>query len=199
MQQCCTSARSLTAEASSCRRGELRLREDSPPRGEDPPRMIISTWGVYILMCKSIGRRFPPSRAPDIKVVETEMLSVLEHWLRKIEEEASKIFKQKVENKAETKATPSAGQGSGMTKSQSVQVSSTKLPVLSSSRGLLEERTKIQFIRWSQTRVYRVSSDMRNEAMRERLEQVRNSVSQVMLQAMQNNRSNTEIRATLSS
>ncbi|KAH1175474.1 hypothetical protein KIL84_008348 [Mauremys mutica] len=135
----------------------------------------------------------------DIKVVETEMLSVLEHWLRKIEEEASKIFKQKVENKAETKATPSAGQGSGMTKSQSVQVSSTKLPVLSSSRGLLEERTKIQFIRWSQTRVYRVSSDMRNEAMRERLEQVRNSVSQVMLQAMQNNRSNTEIRATLSS
>ncbi|KAM9114121.1 spermatogenesis-associated protein 19, mitochondrial [Pangshura tecta] len=162
--------------------------------------MIISTWGVYILMCKSIGRRFPPSRAPDIKVVETEMLSVLEHWLRKIEEEASKIFKHKVENKAETKVTPSAGQGSGMTKSQSVQVSSTKLPVSSSSsRGLLEERTKIQFIRWSQTRVYRVSSDVRNEAMRERLEQVRNSVSQVMLQAMQNNRSNTEIRATLSS
>nr|XP_042707932.1 LOW QUALITY PROTEIN: spermatogenesis-associated protein 19, mitochondrial [Chrysemys picta bellii] len=198
MQQCCPSARTLTAEISSCGRGELRLKEGSPP-GRGSPRMIISTWGVYILICKSIGRRFPPSKTPEIKVVETEMLSVLEHWLRKIEEEASKFFKQKLENKAETKATPSAGQGSGMTKSQSVQVSSTKLPVSSSSRGLLEERTKIQFIRWSQTRVYRVSSDMRNEAMRERLEQVRNSVSQVMLQAMQNNRSNTEIRATLSS
>ncbi|CAM4612262.1 unnamed protein product [Caretta caretta] len=165
--------------------------------------MIISSWAVYILMCKSVGRRFPPSSVQDIKVVETEMLSVLEHWLRKIEEEASKIFKQKLENKAETKAetkvTLSAGQDSGMIKSQTVQVSSTKLPVSSSSHGLLEERTKIQFIRWSHTRVYRVSSDIRNEAMRERLEQVRNSVSQVMLQAMQNNRSNTDIRATLSS
>ncbi|CAM5121154.1 unnamed protein product [Natator depressus] len=165
--------------------------------------MIISSWAVYVLMCKSIGRRFPPSSTQDIKVVETEMLSVLEHWLRKIEEEASKIFKQKLENKAETKAetkvTLSAGQDSGMIKSQTVQVSSTKLPVSLSSHGLLEERTKIQFIRWSHTRVYRVSSDIRNEAMRERLEQVRNSVSQVMLQAMQNNRSNTDIRATLSS
>ncbi|KAM7137788.1 spermatogenesis-associated protein 19, mitochondrial [Macrochelys suwanniensis] len=161
--------------------------------------MIISTWAVYVLVCKSVGRRFPPSSTPDVKVVETEMLSVLEHWLRKIEEEASKIFKQKLENKAETKATPSAGPDSGMTKSQTVQVSSTTLPVSSSSHGLLEERTKIQFIRWSHTRVYRVSSDMRSEAMRERLEQVRNSVSQVMLQAMQNNRSNTDIRATLSS
>ncbi|XP_075765747.1 spermatogenesis-associated protein 19, mitochondrial [Pelodiscus sinensis] len=165
--------------------------------------MIISTWAVYILFRKCIGHRFPSSRATDMEVMETEMLSVLEHWLRKIEEEASKIFRQKLENKAETtvetKATSTAGQDLGTMKSQTIQVSSTSLPVSSSSHSLLEERTNIQLIRWSHTRIYRVSSEIRNEAMRERLEKVRNSVSQVMLQAMQNNRSNTDIRATVSS
>ncbi|XP_074833030.1 spermatogenesis-associated protein 19, mitochondrial [Carettochelys insculpta] len=193
MRQCC-----LFSQDSYCQRGELRPRERSPPR-EGVPRMIISTWSVYIWIHKCIGFRFPPRRALDMEVVETEMLSVLEHWLRKIEEEASKFFKQKLENKTDTRAAPSGGQDMGAMKSQTVQVSSTKLPVSSSSHGLLEERTNIQLIRWSHTRVYRVSSDIRNEAMQERLEKVRNSVSQVMLQAMQNNRSNTDIRATASS
>ncbi|XP_062450396.1 spermatogenesis-associated protein 19, mitochondrial [Rhea pennata] len=69
----------------------------------------------------------------------------------------------------------------------------------SPSQSFMDDRTKIQFLRWSQTRVYRVSSSIRDEAMQERLDKIRNSVSQVMLQAMRDSVSDTDMRAMLSS
>ncbi|XP_015261130.1 PREDICTED: spermatogenesis-associated protein 19, mitochondrial [Gekko japonicus] len=139
-----------------------------------------------------------------INVIETEAASVLEHWLQKIEQEATKLFKQKPENKTESKketkneiqAFPSVGQDLAAARSKPeswenfedrrpprriVHESRTKL-TSSSSQDLAEDRTRIQFIRWSHTRVYRVTSDNRKDAMEERVDKVRKSVSRVMFQ-----------------
>ncbi|XP_019364213.1 PREDICTED: spermatogenesis-associated protein 19, mitochondrial [Gavialis gangeticus] len=171
--------------------------------------MIISLWTTYIVARKVAGFPLPACKTQGTEVMEMETVSVLEHWLRKIEEEASKIFKQKLEGKAETRSETRSENGTenrmgpadtGTTRSQMVQVSNTRLPELAASnQSLSEGRTKVQLIRWSRTQVYRVSSDVREEAMQERLDQIRNSVSQLMIQAMQDNLSNTDIRATLSS
>ncbi|XP_019402470.1 PREDICTED: spermatogenesis-associated protein 19, mitochondrial [Crocodylus porosus] len=167
--------------------------------------MIISLWTTYIMARKVAGFPLPACKTQDTEVMEMETVSVLEHWLRKIEEEASKIFKQKLEGKAETRSENGTENrmgpaDTGTTRSQMVQVSNTRLPEsAASNQSLSEGRTKVQFIRWSRTQVYRVSSDMREEAMQERLDQIQNSVSQLMIQAMQDNLSNTDIRATLSS
>uniref|UniRef100_A0ACB8EYS5 Uncharacterized protein n=1 Tax=Sphaerodactylus townsendi TaxID=933632 RepID=A0ACB8EYS5_9SAUR len=140
----------------------------------------------------------------DASVIETEMASILEYWLSKIEQNAAKLFKQKSENKTESKGEtnneirtfPSFGQDLAGARSKPeswesfddrrpfriVYESCTKLDS-SSSQDLAEDRTRIQFMRWSNTRVYRVTSDMRKDAMQERLDRVSRSVSRVMFQA----------------
>ncbi|XP_077162068.1 spermatogenesis-associated protein 19, mitochondrial [Paroedura picta] len=169
--------------------------------------MIITTWAGFLLLREATGHSFQFGKTPDINVVETEVVSVLEYWLRKIEQEAAKLFKSKSGNKTESKKEskkeneirnfPSLGQDLAAARSKpeswenfedrranrhSMHVSGTKL-TSSSSQDLVEDRTRIQFIRWSNTRVYRVTSDMRKDAMQERLDKVSKSVSRVMFQA----------------
>ncbi|XP_062817029.1 spermatogenesis-associated protein 19, mitochondrial [Anolis carolinensis] len=78
---------------------------------------------------------------------------------------------------------------------------SNTLLASSSSYNLLDDRLKTQFTRWSQTRVYRVTSDMRKDAMQERLDKVRTSISRVMFEAVteaDNNHSDINIHSSLS-
>ncbi|XP_025955031.1 spermatogenesis-associated protein 19, mitochondrial [Dromaius novaehollandiae] len=183
--------------------------------------MIVCTWLAYLLAREGVGAPFPAASTQDIPVVEMETLSVLEHWLRKIEEKASRIFRQKLEGRSEREAehpsAPLEEQDCGGTSSQDELVSTASSLGLSPSPSFMDDRTKIQFLRWrpgsegrqagtegrrgsrSQTRVYRVSSSIRDEAMQERLGKIRQSVSQVMLEPMQDSVSDTDIRATLSS
>ncbi|XP_067166120.1 spermatogenesis-associated protein 19, mitochondrial [Apteryx mantelli] len=196
--------------------------------------MIISTWLAYILAREGTGTPFPSKSAQDIPVVEMETLSVLEHWLRKIEEEASRIFRQKLEGKSEQKAedqsAPLVDQDFRETNSEVVlsggvhglnaavshdiwdldepppahsyedeYASDVSSLGPSPSQSFTDDRTKIQFLRWSQTQVCQASSSVRDEAMQERLDKIRSSVSQVMLQATQDSVSDTDVRATLSS
>lgn len=170
--------------------------------------MIISTWTVYLFFRKATRRPLPPGGTSDDEdVSETEILTVLEHWLRKSEDEAAKLFRQKSENKSEGKCE-SKPDISNLTmlkqevavvrsssdlwdpfeerrsaKSQpTADVSRTNL-TSSSSHDLIDDRTRIQLMRWSLTRVYRVSSEIRKDAMQERVEKVRNSISRVMFHA----------------
>ncbi|XP_033060527.1 spermatogenesis-associated protein 19, mitochondrial isoform X3 [Trachypithecus francoisi] len=98
--------------------------------------MIITTWIVYILARKGVGLPFLPITSSDIDVVESEAVSVLQHWLKKVKHHLSK---------------------SDMSANQSQEV--------------LEERTRIQFIRWSHTRIFQVPSEMTEDIMRDRIEQ----------------------------
>ncbi|ELW65015.1 Spermatogenesis-associated protein 19, mitochondrial [Tupaia chinensis] len=99
--------------------------------------MIITTWIVYILARKGAGLPFPPRISSDIEVVESEAVSVVQHWLKKVKHHLSK---------------------SDLSANQSQEV--------------LEERTRIQFIRWSHTRIFQVPSEVTDEVMRDRIEQV---------------------------
>ncbi|KAK7812748.1 hypothetical protein U0070_012411 [Myodes glareolus] len=49
--------------------------------------MIITTWIVYIFTRKGVGLPFPPKANSDIEVVESEAVSVVQHWLNKGKEE----------------------------------------------------------------------------------------------------------------
>ncbi|XP_053125028.1 spermatogenesis-associated protein 19, mitochondrial [Hemicordylus capensis] len=164
--------------------------------------MIVATWAVYILVRRVSRQPIPPGNTPDDCVIETEIVSVLEHWLRKIEDEAAKIFRQKSENRTDSKGETRPGiryfsvanqdfetmrsnpetfeHSEDRRNPQTVQVSRS---CSSSSQDLVEDRTRIQFIRWSHTRVYSVPSDMKKDAVQERLDKVRKSVSRVMFQA----------------
>ncbi|KAM8795518.1 spermatogenesis-associated protein 19, mitochondrial [Eudromia elegans] len=155
--------------------------------------MIVATWLAFLLARERSGAPFPAECAQDIPVVAMETVPVLEHWLRKIEEEASRVFRRKLEGKEQSPSPPPA-----QPEAQDEQGSEAGSLPPSPSQSFQEDRTKIQFMRWSQTRVYRVSSGLRDEAMQERLEQIRSSVSQVMLQAMRDSVSDTDVRALFS-
>ncbi|XP_078002608.1 spermatogenesis-associated protein 19, mitochondrial isoform X2 [Phascolarctos cinereus] len=127
--------------------------------------MIITTWIVYIMARKKMGYCFPPKASSDIEVVESQAVSVVQHWLKKTEEEASQGIKQKMSN-----CPPTHGQEVHVTRDVKHRVSKSELS-LNRSQEVLEERTRIQFIRWSHTRIFQVPSDVRDEAMRERIEQ----------------------------
>ncbi|XP_072467723.1 spermatogenesis-associated protein 19, mitochondrial isoform X2 [Notamacropus eugenii] len=133
--------------------------------------MIITTWIVYIIARQKVGFCFPPKTSSDIEVVESEAVSVVQHWLKKTEEEASQGIKQKMSN-----CPPTHGQ------EVKHHISKSDLSV-NRSQEVLEERTRIQFIRWSHTRIFQVPSEVRDEAMRERIEQVRRSMSHVMVES----------------
>ncbi|KAH0516511.1 Spermatogenesis-associated protein 19, mitochondrial [Microtus ochrogaster] len=75
--------------------------------------MIITTWIVYIFTRKSVGLPFPPKANSDIEVVESEAVSIVQHWLNKVKHQLSK---------SDMLADP--------------------------NQEVLEERTRIQFIRW---------------------------------------------------
>ncbi|XP_001374159.4 spermatogenesis-associated protein 19, mitochondrial isoform X1 [Monodelphis domestica] len=139
--------------------------------------MIISTWIVYIITRQKMGFCFPPKTSSDIEVVETEAVSVVQHWLKKTEEEASQGIKQKMSNCPSTH-----GHQVHVTRNVVKHISKSSLAA-NQNQDVLEERTRIQFIRWSHTRIFQVPSDVRDEAMRERIEQVRRSVSQVMVES----------------
>nr|XP_058926639.1 spermatogenesis-associated protein 19, mitochondrial isoform X2 [Kogia breviceps] len=136
--------------------------------------MIITTWIMYILARKGAGFPFPPKVSSDVEVVESEAVSVVQHWLRKTEEEASQDIKEKMS----TSGPPTHG--------QDVKHHLSKSALLTNqSQEVLEERTRIQFIRWSHTRIFQVPSEVRNAATRERIEQVRRSICHLTDEASQ--------------
>ncbi|XP_008852398.1 spermatogenesis-associated protein 19, mitochondrial [Nannospalax galili] len=136
--------------------------------------MIITTWMVYIFARKSVGLPFPPKMNSDIEVVESEAVSVVQHWLNKTEEEASRNIKEKMS----TNASPTHGQDIHVTRDV-VKHHLSKSDMSENSNQVLEERTRIQFIRWSHTRIFQVPSDMIDDVMQDRIEQVRRSISQL--------------------
>ncbi|XP_028564769.1 spermatogenesis-associated protein 19, mitochondrial [Podarcis muralis] len=162
--------------------------------------MIITTWGAYILFRRASRTPFPADDAPADNIVEPEIEYVLEHWLKKIEEDAVKIFRQKSENRSDCQVEgirtfPSIDLdlAAARSKPETWETFEDRRPprdcsstILSSSSSLdlTDDRTRIQFVRWSHTRVYHVTSDMRKDAMQERLDKVSNSVSRVMFQAV---------------
>ncbi|XP_051690464.2 spermatogenesis-associated protein 19, mitochondrial isoform X1 [Oryctolagus cuniculus] len=131
--------------------------------------MIITTWIVYILARKGAGLPFPPKTSSDIEVVESEAVSVVQHWLKKTEEEASQDIKEKMS----TNVAPTRGQDVHVTRDVVKHHLSKSNLSANQSQEVLEERTRIQFIRWSHTRIFQVPSQMANDVMQERIEQVR--------------------------
>ncbi|XP_054435392.1 spermatogenesis-associated protein 19, mitochondrial [Pteronotus mesoamericanus] len=134
--------------------------------------MIITTWIAYILSRKCVGYPFPPKTSSDIEVVESEAVSVVQHWLNKTEEEASQDIKQKMSNNC----PPIHGQNVYVTRDVVKHHHSKSDLLANQSQEVMEERTRIQFIRWSHTRIFQVPSEVRNDVMRERIEQVRQSL-----------------------
>ncbi|KAM5245682.1 spermatogenesis-associated protein 19, mitochondrial [Ctenodactylus gundi] len=138
--------------------------------------MIITTWIVYILARKGVGLPFPPKTSSDVEVVESEAVSVVQHWLKKTEEEASKGIKEKMS----TSSSPIHGQDIHVTRDVVKRHLSKSDLSANQSQEVLEERTRIQFIRWSHTRIFQVPSEMMDEVMQDRIEQVRRSISHIM-------------------
>ncbi|XP_012595080.1 spermatogenesis-associated protein 19, mitochondrial isoform X2 [Microcebus murinus] len=136
--------------------------------------MIITTWIVYILARKGVGLPFPPITSSDIDVVESEAVSVVQHWLKKTEEEAAQGIKEKMS----TNLPPTHGQDIHVTKNVKHCLSKSDLSA-NQSQEVLEERTRIQFIRWSHTRIFQVPSEVTEDIMRDRIEQVRRSICQI--------------------
>ncbi|XP_006892917.1 PREDICTED: spermatogenesis-associated protein 19, mitochondrial [Elephantulus edwardii] len=143
--------------------------------------MIITTWIVYILARKGVGLSFPPKTSLDVEVVESEAVSVVQHWLKRTEEEASQGIKEKMFSNS-----PSIhGKDTHMTRDVEKQRFSKSELLTNQSQDVLEERTRIQFIRWSHTRIFQVPSEVREDAMRDRIEQVRRSISQLTVNSSQ--------------
>ncbi|XP_004643745.1 spermatogenesis-associated protein 19, mitochondrial [Octodon degus] len=143
--------------------------------------MIITTWIVYILARKGVGLPFPPKTSSDIEVVESEAVSVVEHWLKKTEEEASNGIKEKLS----TNTSPTHGQDIHVTRDVVRHQLSKADLCTNPSQEVLEERTRIQFIRWSHTRIFQVPSEMMGEVMQDRIEQVRRSLSHLTCDSAQ--------------
>ncbi|XP_006150014.1 spermatogenesis-associated protein 19, mitochondrial [Tupaia chinensis] len=134
--------------------------------------MIITTWIVYILARKGAGLPFPPRISSDIEVVESEAVSVVQHWLKKTEEEAAQGIKEKMS----AYCSPTHGQDVHVTRDVVKHHLSKSDLSANQSQEVLEERTRIQFIRWSHTRIFQVPSEVTDEVMRDRIEQVRRSI-----------------------
>ncbi|KAI6052967.1 SPATA19 [Marmota monax] len=165
--------------------------------------MIITTWILYILARKGIGLPFPPRMSSDVEVVESEAVSVVEHWLKKendtlrrkllpfqTEEEASQDIKEKMS----TNSSPTHGQDVHVTRDVVKHQLSKSDLLANQSQEVLEERTRIQFIRWSHTRVFQVPSEMMDDVIQDRIEQVRRSISHLRTDSCQD----TSFRSSLS-
>ncbi|KAK2099809.1 hypothetical protein P7K49_021157 [Saguinus oedipus] len=142
--------------------------------------MIITTWIVYILARKGVGLPFLPITSSDIDVVESEALSVVQHWLKKTEEEASQGIKEKLSvnypsqgimEKTSIDSPPTRGQDIHVTRDVVKHHLSKSDLSANQSQEVLEERTRIQFIRWSHTRIFQVPSEITEDIMRDRIEQ----------------------------
>ncbi|KAM4828134.1 spermatogenesis-associated protein 19, mitochondrial [Thomomys bottae] len=137
--------------------------------------MIITTWIVYILSRKAVGLPFPPRMSCDVDVVESEAVSVVQHWLKKTEDEASQCIREKLS----IGSYPSRGQDIHVTRDV-VKHPLSKCDLESNpNQEFLEERTRIQFIRWSHTRIFQVPSEMLDDVMQDRIDQVRRSISHI--------------------
>ncbi|TEA35111.1 hypothetical protein DBR06_SOUSAS21810006 [Sousa chinensis] len=176
--------------------------------------MIITTWIVYILARKGAGFPFPPKVSSDVEVVESEAVSVVQHWLKKTEEEASQDIKEKMSTNCppthgqdvhvtrdevmEPLSRPSWGGGKGRERGRWVLpqrvlgkwaelVQAGLHPgrgVLAGQReGTREPQRLMVFC--SRTRIFQVPSEVRNDAMRERIEQVRRSICHLTDEASQ--------------
>uniref|UniRef100_A0A452R3I4 Spermatosis associated 19 n=1 Tax=Ursus americanus TaxID=9643 RepID=A0A452R3I4_URSAM len=101
--------------------------------------MIITTWIVYILARKCAGFPFPPKISSDVEVVESEAVSVVQHWLKKTEEEASQDIKEKMS----TNCPPTHGQDVHVTRDVVKHHLSKSDLLANQSHEVLEERTRI--------------------------------------------------------
>ncbi|XP_004862716.1 spermatogenesis-associated protein 19, mitochondrial isoform X1 [Heterocephalus glaber] len=143
--------------------------------------MIITTWIVYILARKGVGLPFPPKTSSDVEVVESEAVFVVEHWMKKTAEEAPKGIKEKMS----TNPSPTHGEDIHVTRDVVKHQLSKADLCANPSQEVLEERTRIQFIRWSHTRIFQVPSEMMGEVMQDRIEQVRRSLSHLTCDSAQ--------------
>ncbi|XP_013201674.1 spermatogenesis-associated protein 19, mitochondrial isoform X2 [Microtus ochrogaster] len=116
--------------------------------------MIITTWIVYIFTRKSVGLPFPP------KANSTE-------------EEASQNIKEKMSSNI----PPTHGHDIHVTRDLVKHQLSKSDMLADPNQEVLEERTRIQFIRWSHTRIFQVPSEMIEDVMQDRIDQVRQSIS----------------------
>ncbi|XP_054988140.1 spermatogenesis-associated protein 19, mitochondrial [Sorex araneus] len=136
--------------------------------------MIITTWTVYIFFRTKLGFPFPPRKYSDVQVVESDAVNVVQHWLKKTEDEACHDIKEKLS------INPSIhGQDVHVTRDVVKHRFSKADLLANASQEVLEERTRIQFIRWSHTRVFQVPSEAQEEIIRERIQQVRRSLCQL--------------------
>ncbi|XP_052045697.1 spermatogenesis-associated protein 19, mitochondrial isoform X1 [Apodemus sylvaticus] len=135
--------------------------------------MIITTWIMYIFARKTVGLPFPPRVSSEIEVEESEAVSVVQHWLNKTEEEASRSIKEKMS----INVPSTHGHDIHVTRDLMKHHLSKSDMLTDPNQEVLEERTRIQFIRWSHTRIFQVPSEMMDDVMQERIDQVRRSVS----------------------
>ncbi|XP_021098444.1 spermatogenesis-associated protein 19, mitochondrial isoform X2 [Heterocephalus glaber] len=124
--------------------------------------MIITTWIVYILARKGVGLPFPPKTSSTA-------------------EEAPKGIKEKMS----TNPSPTHGEDIHVTRDVVKHQLSKADLCANPSQEVLEERTRIQFIRWSHTRIFQVPSEMMGEVMQDRIEQVRRSLSHLTCDSAQ--------------
>ncbi|XP_078195338.1 spermatogenesis-associated protein 19, mitochondrial isoform X3 [Callithrix jacchus] len=131
--------------------------------------MIITTWIVYILARKGVGLPFLPITSST-------------------EEEASQGIKEKlsinypsqgIREKMSIDSPPTHGQDIHVTRDVVKHHLSKSDLSANQSQEVLEERTRIQFIRWSHTRIFQVPSEITEDLMQERIEQVRRSISRL--------------------
>ncbi|XP_047919394.1 spermatogenesis-associated protein 19, mitochondrial isoform X1 [Anser cygnoides] len=155
--------------------------------------MIVSLWLAYIAARKGTGVHIPTDSAPDGPVVEVDALATGEELLSRLFQRVLEIWAEpraepQGEPRAEPQAEPQAEPAAAPPASQQADGPS---PQGDADRGvqapgqvLVEDRMKVQYLRWSQTRVHRVSSLLEGDLVEDRKEQTENGVSQVLLQGM---------------
>ncbi|KAM6044724.1 spermatogenesis-associated protein 19, mitochondrial [Theristicus caerulescens] len=164
--------------------------------------MIISTWLAYIMARKGIGPPFPSASTPGIPAVEMGTVSLVEQWLHEIKDKTSRLFGQTLAGAAaqraeSTSAPPACQAASGPDPQEDVDPAACPLG-RSLSHSFLENRTTIQLLRQSQTRVCCVLNVSGDEAAQEELEQMGKRMSQLMLQAETDTELDTDAQVLLS-
>ncbi|XP_050766810.1 spermatogenesis-associated protein 19, mitochondrial [Gymnogyps californianus] len=139
--------------------------------------MIISTWLAYIAARKGVGPPFPSARALGIPAEEVGMVSLMERWLRKVEDGTSRFFRwtlagtaaQRAESASAPPACPAASRPDPQVVIHGLSVAVPHGSVWelgkdnvdlisyplgrSLSHSFLEERTTIQLVRRSMSQL----------------------------------------------
>ncbi|XP_072740945.1 spermatogenesis-associated protein 19, mitochondrial [Ciconia boyciana] len=181
--------------------------------------MIISTWLAYIMAQKGIGSPFPPTLG--LPAVEVGTVSLMERWLHEVEDGTSRFFRWTLAGVAAQRAEsasapPACLAASGPDPQVGIRGLSVAVPHgsvwelgkddvaliarplgRSLSHSFLEDRSTIQLLRRSQSRVCCGLSMSEDEAAQEGLEQMEKRMSQLVLQAKPDTMLDTEMDTEL--